>query len=452
MLTWDFRGGSFDKVQLYYHSFSLLIQMLSVVVVSYSQAHTGDFRPPLLKEPLKKLCLQGYNQCPAPKPQITIRYRKMACMGDLVGNEVLVFQTQITPPEFDQYSGNLTNQEFDKHLTSEPDISKVGAAFQGSIENVIDSWSPALLLCQPGARYGEGVYSVMIGGGSISKVGVRDGAAMQPIYHWDRLQDIHGPFGTFNITNELLIGGITTQALCPLNSEKCRRSSESYLEHLGTEVDYWRLAERQVMIQGCQYVGLQIGNVYGKIKGRSLKMSLLDSWALMPDFRILLQPWGLQISLCTGVARRVPLKTLIEEPMMAYIDGLKLNDWDTINTDMRLALRGVIDYTDWTKNLTGGPRDCAIKVITFFLQVLKDTGVDREGKSLRMLWPHKTGLSHTISLKCSKSNLWARLLKDSPSCATSLLSRKPVLKLLATIVKRNPPRLGQVKAHFFLPQ
>ena len=167
-------------------------------------------------------------------------------------------------------------------------------------------------------------------------------------------------------------------------------------------------------------------------------MSLLDSWALMPDFRILLQPWGLQISLCTGVARRVPLKTLIEEPMMAYIDGLKLNNRDTINTDMRLALRGVLDYTNWTKNLTGGPRDCAIKVITFFLQVLKDTGVDREGKSLRMLWPHKTGLSHTISLKCSKSNLWARLLKDSPSCATFAVVTKTCLEAPGHDCKKKP--------------
>ena len=34
--------------------------------------------------------------------------------------------------------------------------------------------------------------------------------------------------------------------------------------------------------------------------------TLLDSWALMPDFRILLQPWELQISLPNASMKAAP--------------------------------------------------------------------------------------------------------------------------------------------------
>src|SRR5204862_85751 len=142
-----------------------------------------------------------------------------------------------------------------------------------------------------------------------------------------------GSLSTFS--KKLIIGAITTQVSCPLDSAKCRKTSEPYLDHLGTQEDCWRLAERQVLLQDGQYVRLQVGNVYSKMKGHSLKDAVLDMWTKMPDFRILLHPWGLQVSLCTGVARRVPLRTLIEEPMLSYIDSLSLTDWDGIKSDVR---------------------------------------------------------------------------------------------------------------------
>jgi hypothetical protein len=69
-------------------------------------------------------------------------------------------------------------------------------------------------------------------------------------------------------------------------------------------------------------------------------------------------------------------------------------------------------------SLQGVRRDCLIKVTTFILEILKDTRLDKTDKKLRLLWPHETSCSYTISLQCCKSNLWARILKDSPSCIT----------------------------------
>jgi hypothetical protein len=54
-----------------------------------------------------------------------------------------------------------------------------------------------------------------------------------------------------------------------------------------------------------------------------------------------------------------------------------------------------------------------------------------------MLWPYEKSLSYAISLKCDKSNLWARVLKDSPSCATFAVVTNTCLEAPGHQCKRN---------------
>jgi hypothetical protein len=394
------------------HLCALVCQILAISLISYSQAHTSDFHPHLPKEPLQNIKLEGYAGHAHPKITAEFSYQKLACMDGLIGGRVLVLSLSV---ESTSRGDTITAAEAGG---DEDGNESQPSWFTGSIENIIDSWGPGVLIsdANPDVPYGENVRSVMIAGSVIAPSSASDLPAI--VYHWGRFDAPNNGDLMFNIRESLRIGAITVQCCWTLNSEKCRKVSEPYLDNLGTEADYWRLAERQMMLQSGQYVGLQVGSVYSKMKGRSLKTTLLDMWGVMPDLRLLLQPWGLQVSLCTGVARRVPLKALIGEPMFSYIDGISLQHWDDIKAGIQLAFDGTIDCISWTSGLQGPQRDCLIKVVTFFLAVLQDTGVDREGKLLRMLWPHEKSLSHAISLKCSKYNLWARVLKDSPSCAT----------------------------------
>ena len=426
-------GGTGRTVTYKLHLCALFCQVLAVSLISYAQGHTGEFHPHYLKDSLKSIRLEGAANHPYPKLVAEFSYQKLACMGDLVGSEVLVLRMSFQSTEVEK--GSLGSK-------SNP------STFVGSMEDIIDSWGPGVLISDSDAEvpYGEKIKSVLIGGGTIAAVSPGQGKELSSsLYHWGRSYEAPDIETTFNIRDELTIGAITTQPSCLLNSEMCRRASEPYLTTLGTDNDYWALAQRQVMLQGGQYVGLQVGNVYNKMKGRSLKTTMLDIWRMMPDFRMLLQPWGLQVSLCTGVARRVPLKTLIEEPMFAYIDGLSLDGWKDIKSDVRLAFNDTIDYISWTTGLEGTKRLCLIKVVTLFLEILNDTGVDREGKQLRMLWPHESSLCYAISLQCSKSNLWARVLKDSPSCATFAAVTSTCLEAPGHNCKRNtaPTWTGQ---------
>lgn len=407
-----------DNSDMNLHLCAIACQLLAVNVISYAQAHTGDFQPHFVKEHLHTIRLDGYSSCGYPKLAAGFSYVQLACMSDLIGGKVLV--VRLWDEERDEANVSDSNE-----MTTTDNNSQL--PLESSIEDIIDTWGPGILIPDSESTsdqhtlYDQAFKSVLIAGGTLahdpsSKSNIF--GRRRPMYHWGRFHEPGKNGKSFNIRQKLKIGAITTQASCPLDSTACRKKSEPYLDHLGTEEDYWRLVERQVLLQGGQYVGLQVGNVYSKMKGRSLKDAVLDAWTKMPDFRILLHPWGLQVSLCTGVARRVPLKTLIEEPMLSYIDSLSLTGWDGIKSDVRKAFSGALDFMGWVRGLQGPERTCLIKVITFFLQVLKDTGLDREGKKFRMLWPDESSLSHAISLICSKSNLWARVLKDSPSCAT----------------------------------
>jgi hypothetical protein len=291
-------------------------------------------------------------------------------MGDLVGDKIIVMQAI----EISSYASGLLK-------------ARQGLVLVASIEDIIDSWGPGLLISDPSLPYGESIHAVRIGGGTLAKSSTPPGSSVtdqRRAYHWSRLQitKLDG-LGAFNIREPLEVGGVSIQVSCTIDLQQCRKELECYLVNLGTEADHWKLVDRQLFFQGGQYVGFQVGNVYSKIKGKSLKAVLLDNWRIMLDFRLLLQPWGLQVSLCTGVARRVPLKNLIQEPMFAYIGRQSLRDWGAIRTDMRSAFSDAIDYMTWTSGLRGANRDCAIKVITFFLEILKDTGVDREGNEAK---------------------------------------------------------------------
>ena len=430
------------NISLQLHECVLACQVLAVAIVSYAQAHTGDFHPHFLKEPIEMLLLQGYARYQILKhdrPTVEVSYKQLACMGELVGGEVIVFRMLNVLPSNPFAMRRSDAIDSSKEQERSPDGT--GALFVGSMGDIIDSWGPAVLISdpEPGVPYGDKIKSVLIGSGAITRVTNKTSPSSHPLYHFGRSQDLTAPIPTFNIRDRLTIGAISVQKLCPLDPTKCRKSSEPYLDALGTCDDHWNLTQRQMMVQAGQYVGLQVGNVYSKVKGRPLKTTILEMWRLVHDFRILLQPWGLQVSLCTGVARRVPLRELVEEPMFLYIDKLALPGWDEIKSDIRTAFGGTIEeYISWTTGLCGRERECLIQIITFFLEVLKDTGVDREGKRLRLLWPDESSLSHAISLKCDKSNLWARVLQDSPSCATFAALSSTCLEAPSHSCKKNP--------------
>jgi hypothetical protein len=88
-----------------------------------------------------------------------------------------------------------------------------------------------LLISDPNARYGERVHAVRIGGGTIARASAPSGSlssSRREMYHWSRFQETDcDNLATFDIRVPIEIGGVSVQASCALDAQKCRRQSES---------------------------------------------------------------------------------------------------------------------------------------------------------------------------------------------------------------------------------
>lgn len=179
---------------------------------------------------------------------------------------------------------------------------------------------------------------------------------------------------TFSSWDEIQIGAVSIKNACPLDPEKCRKNSQPFLCNLGTRSDYWKLAQRQFAFQAGNYTVLQVGNVYARKLGRTVKQQIVEQWSLSLNLRHLVVLWGLQISLYTGIAIRVFLRKLIEDLMFAHVDNPRHAQWHRMLPNARAAFRGSIDLKSWIEGLSTDEKICLIAIIASCLNLLKDTG------------------------------------------------------------------------------
>jgi hypothetical protein len=131
---------------------------------------------------------------------------------------------------------------------------------------------------------------------------------------------------------------------------------------------------------------------------------------------------GVQVSFCTGVARRVPLRILMVDLILIVAEIFPHNHamWTSLNAQNRVveAMRyGLL--LDWFKTLSPNGADFIDQLISQVLLTLGPTGVNEEGNELTVAWIH-----HRPPYQCfkipirSKPNSGMRVLSDSTDCAT----------------------------------
>ena len=391
-------------VDCHLHVCSLATQFLGLGIVFYSQGHKGPLSSPFSDHDLTGIELLGTG-----KDGISIKatLRELTCLGDMVGGPVFVFHL---------VSGSIAS-------AATQSTSGVAVDFRCQAVDLIDTWGPGLFISKAGAPYGSQLHAIEIGGGVIKPVrsGSIDHNSTTPLFHWSSRLESYNEMRrlpTFSSGDEIQIGAIKINPTCPLDSEKCRNISGSLLCNLGTQANYWELAERQVAFQAGYYTIFQVGNVYARKLGRTVKQQIIEQWSLLPNLRMLVVPWGLQISLCTGIAERVSLRKLIEDSMFAHVDTLKYEQWHKMLPGAREAFRGSIDLKAYVEGLSSDEKICLIAIIGYILDLLKNTGVDRQGGYLSILWPDALCTSYGIKVQCNEKNAWTRILQDSESSAT----------------------------------
>jgi hypothetical protein len=119
-------------------------------------------------------------------------------------------------------------------------------------------------------------------------------------------------------TDRLLIGAFSENAQCCFNEEESFRAATPFLQDLNVSGQCWKTDSREFKLSAGQFVTLEAGGILMRVDGVPLKTAILDKWKAYKDLSLVSRPWGLELSLCTSSARRVPLKDLFRGGILQF--------------------------------------------------------------------------------------------------------------------------------------
>jgi hypothetical protein len=376
------------------HICSLAVQFLCLGFLSYSRAHSGAIRPFFLDCPLEHIVLLGASN-DASSLNIDVGLQELTCMGDMIKDLVVVFR------------------RLNERIEPKCDLL-------ASPEDLMDTWGPGQFLTAPAKNGNPKIYAISIGGGTIT-VDPKSSHGNHWSGHWTP-GTVSRPFvESFNQHSKILIGtAVTTNEACPVDQHQRWMICSESLENLGTLEGTWDVSERQSGLQGGQFVNFQFNQTWTKTPGNTLKQIQLE----LPDNHLLpfLQSsWGLQVSLCTSVARRVPLRELVADVMPAFVESLFPipQQWESLKTT-----HGILDafrtqgLQAWLGRLTSELQQLVARIVRYILLTLQYTGIDKRGAHLIIAWIQRNKPFQCFKVPCEKESYWARILADSGDCAT----------------------------------
>jgi hypothetical protein len=189
---------------------------------------------------------------------------------------------------------------------------------------------------------------------------------------------------------------------------------------LGPERSFWELDERQIGVSLNKAIGVQISGTQKRHPQTSLKQSILARWKLAPQTAnpaVLNQYLGVEISHCTGNARRIPIKHLLLMPPVWKLLGLQFPGWTETpwGEDFVVALLsedGKSIFDVWTKFASFRIQMAAL--VSYVLELLDKTGSRGSGLVAAFL-NNRQESSVTFQ---RMGNEWSCLLSDSHLTAT----------------------------------
>ena len=291
--------------------------------------------------------------------------------------------------------------------------------------DLIDTWGPGLLISDADSMRANQVLSIEIGGGLISHLDHK--------LHWQKmpsnqgLSDILTTSRGFSLASKERIGAVQVNNECPTwrldRQEPASKACAEYLHPIGTSQPGWVPRTRHAALQiGTQYASANIGVDFEWSEGITVKQRMLQRLKSSRP-RIFLEDleayYGLEISLCTGVARRIPLRLLLADILPVYVksDISQLADiWEGFGDELVSAMRGA-DLSTWVSALEPDHHESMIMLLSDLLIHLEGTGLDSERK-LNVAWIRPGQVQDCFKLQCNDQNTWVRILEDTNHCAT----------------------------------
>lgn len=241
-------------------------------------------------------------------------------------------------------------------------------------------------------------------------------------FHWFPSTSIPYPPSTnFPKDAKIRIGAaIKANTTCRPDERTRWRWSERFLGNLGVQPSRWYRNQRQGGFSAGQYFNLNYIQVYSKVPGRTLKEAQMShpEW---PTYPFLQAFWGVQVSFCTGVARRVRLRELLADTIPAYMHSLlwRPPEWKKLQKEGFIdALQADdVDLQEWFEERPGKLQTEARDIIRRVLSSLQCTGVN-DNSDMVVGWIIPEKQFRRFSMPCKDQNAWAKILADSEDCAT----------------------------------
>lgn len=390
----------------------LMIQFLSLSFLSYTQGHCGPIRPCFLDTHLDQVLLLGDGQWSSDDfqgPCIAGSLVNLSCFGDLLQQPVFVFQYVERFDKSRPYSPSFrlkTDKKFD--IVAFP-------------EDLLDTWGPGGLLASKDDL--ERFHAISIGGGLVAPTPGAVKTDEMPVLHWSRIWGVDSTSPLIFSRKEKIIVGtmISTNETCDAEPHSQLRMAVSLLRELGTFRSYWGVSQRQLRLglQGDTVSLLQFNQTWVKRCGITKKSKLLTQNSLF--LADLDGTFGVQVSICTDIARRVRLRDLLADVLPTYVGALvtKPPHWQTLmdEFDILHELRHG-NLGSWLVSLGHHLQVTFESLAVAVLFLLQDTGFDHKGQTFVIGCIQPELPFQCFKVSCREENYWARMVADSEEVAT----------------------------------
>jgi hypothetical protein len=393
------------------HLCALVAQIASVGIVTYTRGHSREFVCDQLSRSVEKFLLLGTVRTDV---LVTATRVRLTCLDAMLSRPVWAFQ--------------IGGSEA-KNLDSRFSVST-------SIERLLDLWGGRLSFLDVPDDPG---IVVQVGGGTLTEAPMpADTYRGAVLCHWSPSIVPDARPIVLKLDEQIIIGATLVNDECSLSADLCHSHISSSLEILGARSPRWKTTGRNISLSGGQYVTATMGVTQTRDNGRTRKARILEHWKDHKSLKILNEPVGLELSLCTGVARRVPLRTLFHGQVLEYFMSA-LDDWksvkhqasgskDQISVARLAALIGETTTNAEMHMLLDDvlPEQAELlkKGTELLLLAMECTGVAEDGESLVMWWPEiETPTPRGLKIPkryysaSSKHGPWTSMIKDSESCA-----------------------------------
>ncbi|KAL8670633.1 MAG: hypothetical protein Q9168_004844 [Polycauliona sp. 1 TL-2023] len=215
----------------------------------------------------------------------------------------------------------------------------------------------------------------------------------------------------------LLIGaGFRNNERCDYTTSAFTKEFASEMTVLGTKESVWKTDSRGITVGLSKYLGVTVSGTQKLIPQTTRKQQTLDRWTASPSRRnpkILNQYLGVEISHCTGNARRISLKEVMTSKLIAPILERQTPSWP--QTPWGNALCSALTSTNtediatvW-KDHAANRKDIA-DLVCCTLEVLDTTGWNEQEIFNSAILVDNEELAVSVS---KKLNSWVTALKDT---------------------------------------